>query len=168
MNLIKVHKNKIFKGLVLLFLIAMLVFSEAAFRGASSGLLLWFHNVLPTLLPFIIVSNLIIRLNISKQISKLFYPVLGKLFRISSEGCYPIVIGFLSGLPMGAKTSADLVLDHRISRSEGQFLFTMCNNASPMFIIGYIALTQLKLPEMKYPLFIIIHSSFKESLSNMK
>lgn len=159
MKFLKVHKNKIFKGMVLLFLIVMLVFSDAAFRGASSGLLLWFHNVLPTLLPFIIVSNLIIRLNISKQISRFFHPFLGKLFHVSSEGCYPIVIGFLSGLPMGAKTSADLVIDNRISRQEGQFLFTMCNNASPMFIIGFIALTQLKLPDIKFALFVIIYGS---------
>lgn len=159
MNFIKLHKNKFIKGFVLLFLIIMLIFSEAAFRGASLGLLLWFQNVLPTLLPFIILSNLIIRLDISKQISKVFYPFLGKLFRISREGCYPIVIGFLSGLPMGAKSSADLVLEHRISPKEGQFLFTMCNNASPMFIIGYIVITQLNLPGIKLALFAIIYGS---------
>lgn len=159
MNFIKAYKNIFFKGIVLLFLILMLIYSDAAFRGASSGLLLWFHNIIPTLLPFIIVSNLIIRLNISKQICKIFYPFIGRLFRVSSEGCYPIVIGFLSGLPMGAKTSADLVLDGRISRKEGQFLFTMCNNASPMFIIGYISLTQLKLPNIKLALFVIIYGS---------
>lgn len=159
MNFVKVNKNKILKGMVLLFLIIMLIFSDAAFRGASSGLLLWFHNVLPSLLPFIIISNLIIRLNISKQISKVFYPFLGRIFKVSNEGCYPIIIGFLSGLPMGAKTTADLVLDQRITRREGQFLFTMCNNASPMFIIGYIAITQLKLPQIKYALFVIIYGS---------
>ncbi|HWT75209.1 MAG TPA: transporter, partial [Mobilitalea sp.] len=159
MNLINTYKNKLVKGLVLLFLIVMLVYSDAAFRGASSGLLLWFHNVLPTLLPFIIVSNLIVRLNISKQICKVFHPFLGRIFHISSEGCYPIIIGFLSGLPMGAKTSADLVIEGRISHKEGQFLFTMCNNASPMFIIGYIAITQLRLPHIKFALFVIIYGA---------
>lgn len=159
MKFFKIHRNKLLKGMVLLFLIIMLLFSEAAFRGASLGLLLWFQNVLPTLLPFIIISNLIIRLDISRQISKVFYPFLGRLFNISREGCYPIVIGFLSGLPMGAKSSADLVLGRRISQKEGQFLFTMCNNASPMFIIGYIAITQLNLPNIKLALFIIIYGS---------
>lgn len=159
MNLLKKHKNRLLKGMVLLFMIFMLLFPGASFRGASSGLLLWFHNVLPNLLPFIILSNLLVRLNITKKISKIFYPFLGRIFRISCEGCYPVLIGFLSGIPMGAKASADLVLENKISREEGQFLLHMCNNASPMFIIGYIAITQLKLPDMKYILFGILYVS---------
>jgi sporulation integral membrane protein YlbJ len=159
MNFLKARKGTLIKLAVLLFLIIMLLFPDSVFHGASSGLLLWFHNVLPNLLPFIIVSNLIVRLSITKQISKVFYPIFGKLFHISREGCYPIVIGFLSGIPMGAKASADLESERRISTEEAQFLMAMCNNASPMFIIGYIALTQLNLPSIKYALFAIIYGS---------
>jgi sporulation integral membrane protein YlbJ len=159
MKILEVHKNKLVKGVILLFLIAMMLFPSASFQGASSGLLLWFHNVLPNLLPFIIVSNLMVRLNITRQISKVFYPILGRLFHVSCEGCYPVAIGFLSGIPMGAKSTTDLVSEHKIHRSEGQFLLNMCNNASPMFIMGYIAITQLKLPHIKYALFVIIYGS---------
>jgi sporulation integral membrane protein YlbJ len=159
MNFLKARKGTLIKLAVLLFLIIMLLFPDSVFRGASSGLLLWFHNVLPNLLPFIIVSNLIVRLSITRHISKVFYPIFGKLFRISREGCYPVVIGFLSGIPMGAKTSADLESERRISTAEAQFLMAMCNNASPMFIIGYISLTQLNLPGIKYALFGIIYGS---------
>lgn len=155
----KAYKNSIIKILILLFLIAMLFFPSASYQGASSGLLLWFHNVLPTLLPFIILSNLMVLLNITKQISKVFHPVFGRLFHISCEGSYPIVMGFLSGIPMGAKTTADLVMENKISVKEGQFLLGMCNNASPMFIIGYIAITQLKLSQINYALFIIIYGA---------
>ncbi len=159
MKLIQLNKNNLIKGLILLFLVAMLLFPGASFQGASSGLLLWFHNVLPNLLPFIILSNLMVRLNITRQISRLFHPILGRIFGISCEGCYPIIIGFLSGIPMGAKTTADLVNERKISTREGQFLFSMCNNASPMFIIGYISITQLKQPQMNYALFAIIYGS---------
>lgn len=151
--------NKMIKGGFLLFMILMFLFPYATFQGASTGLLLWFHNVLPNLLPFIIISNLLVRLNITRQISRVIYPFLGRVFQVSPDGCYPIAIGFLSGIPMGAKSTADLVLDHRIPQEEGQFLLAMCNNASPMFIIGYISITQLQLPQIKYTLFAIIYSS---------
>ena len=131
MKLRAIDRNKLIKGMIMLFLIAMLLFPGASFQGAITGLLLWFHNVLPNLLPFIILSNLMVRLNISKKLSKLFYPVLGRIFKISCEGCYPIIIGFLSGIPMGAKTTAHLVSEHRISIKEGQFLIAMSNNAAP-------------------------------------
>lgn len=152
-------KNNFIRGSVLVFLSAMLLFPYASLQGASNGLLLWFEHVLPNLLPFIIVSNLIVRLNITGQISRFLYPVLGRLFRVSADGCYPIALGFLSGIPMGAKATADLVTTQKISHKEGQFLLGMCNNASPMFILGYISVTQLKLPQIKYTLFAIIYVS---------
>lgn len=158
-NFIKSQKNKLIKGLILLFMILILIFPFDTFQGASNGLLLWFHNVLPNLLPCVILSNLMVSLNITGQISKVFYPFLGRLFRVSKEGCYPIAIGLLSGIPMGAKSTADLLSEHKIHQKEGQFLLGMCNNASPMFIIGYIAITQLKLPQIKYALFAIIYCS---------
>lgn len=152
-------KNHLVKGIILAFMVLMLAFPYATFQGASTGLLLWFHNILPNLLPCVILSNLMVQLNITRLISRLFHPFLGRLFRVSTEGCYPIVIGFLSGLPMGAKSTADLIQERKIRQEEGQFLLGMCNNASPMFIIGYIAITQLKLPQIKYALFVIIYSS---------
>lgn len=152
-------KNKFVMGFILLFLILMIVYPRATYQGASSGLLLWFHNILPNLLPFIIVSNLMIRLKLTKKVSRVFYPLFKKIFGITLEGCYPVLLGFLSGIPMGAKSSADLVNENKISREEGQFIFTMCNNASPMFVIGYIAITQLKLPQIKYALFLLFIGS---------
>ena len=153
------RKNKIIRGSILLFMATMLVFPSASFQGASTGLLLWFEHVLPNLLPFIILSNLMVRLDIAGQLSHFLHPVLGRLFRVSADGCYPIALGFLSGIPMGAKATADLIAEDRISRREGQFLLGMCNNASPMFILGYISVTQLKLPQLKYALFVIIYAS---------
>ena len=137
----------------------MLLFPYATYKGARSGLMLWFINVLPTLLPFIIVSNLMIRLNIAGKISTILYPVLGKLFRVSPDGCYPILIGFLSGLPMGAKSVADLTIEGKINCKEAHFLLGVCNNASPIFIMSYIAMNQLKMPNMRLPLFVIIYGS---------
>ncbi|MDF2542184.1 MAG: putative rane protein [Herbinix sp.] len=152
-------KGKLIKSFIVLFLITMLIFPSASYQGASTGLLLWFHTILPNLLPFIIISNLMIRMNITKQISVLFYPLFKRIFQVSPDGCYPILIGFLSGIPVGAKATADLFNDKKIHTEEGNFLLTMCNNVSPMFIMSYIAISQLKLPRIKYTLFVIIYCS---------
>ena len=121
--------------------------------------MLWFLNVLPTLLPFIIVSNLMIKINIADKISTVLYPVLGKLFKVSSRGSYPILVGFLSGMPMGAKTVADMYSDNRLDSDEARFLLGMCNNVSPVFILNYIAVNQLNMPETRVPLFAIVFGS---------
>lgn len=154
-----ITKNKLIKFFLLLFLILMLLRPIDTLNGATSGLLLWFEAVLPNLLPFIIISGLIIRLQITRPIGALIYPFLKHLLPVSKEGCYPIFIGFLSGLPVGAKTSADMVASKRITLREGQLLSSMCNNASPMFILGYIATTKLSYPSLGIVLCITIYIS---------
>lgn len=158
-------KKHLKAALVLSFLLLLFLFPKAALDGAKSGLLLWFYTVLPTLLPFMIVSNLIIQLDITGYISKLLYPVLHKLLGISSNGCYPVLIGMLSGYPVGAKACADMVLEKKITKKEGQFLLSFCNNASPMFILSFIALQSLGITRQSYLLLgIILLSALLSSL----
>lgn len=144
---------------IVLFLALILIFPANAYIGAKKGLLLWFNTVLPTLLPFIIMSNLIIRLQITKPLSKFLYPFFHFIFRVSKGGCYPILIGFLSGIPVGAKSVGDLYSNGSIEEEEAQYLLGFCNNSSPMFIIGYIAIAQLNMKELRGPLLFIIYIS---------
>ena len=127
----------------LLCLALLFLFPSASFEGAKKGLLLWFNVVLPTLLPFLIFSNLCVQLHITQTFSVFLYPVLKHIMPISPNGCYPIAIGLLSGYPMGAKACADMVNTGKISTEEGQFLLSFCNNASPMFLLNYLFLQSL-------------------------
>lgn len=148
-----------FKYIIILFLGLIIVFPIYAMEGAKQGLLLWFQTVLPTLLPFIILSNLIMKLNLTKPLSKLLYPPLHFLFGVSQDGCYPILIGALSGIPVGAKSINDLYLLGKISKEEATYLLGICNNASPMFIMSYVAIAQLSLPKLRFVILIIVYLS---------
>lgn len=153
------NKKLLSKAGIVLFLAVILIFPASSYQGAKRGLLLWFNTVLPTLLPFIILSNLIIRMQITKPLSKLLYPIFHTIFRVSRGGCYPVLMGFLSGIPVGAKSIADLVENESIGKEEGQYLLSFCNNASPMFIMSYIAISQLKQPDMRFHLLLILYIS---------
>lgn len=126
------------------FFVIMLIFPRQTFEGASNGLLLWFQIVLPTLLPFIILSNLLIHTNAVTYISAIVKPFIQKLFRVSDYGCYAVFVGFFCGYPMGAKVVADLIQTEKISQKEGQYLLSFCNNTSPMFIISFIVIQNFK------------------------
>ena len=77
--------------------ICMLLFPKNTFQGASSGLILWFNTVLPTLLPFIILSNLLIRTGAIDLIARVTSPVLCRL-----SVCLPTVLS-----PCWSDSSAD-------------------------------------------------------------
>jgi sporulation integral membrane protein YlbJ len=155
----KPNKRIFTKVGIVCFLGLIFIFPASSYNGAKRGLLLWFNTILPTLLPFIILSNLIIRLQITKYLSKILYPLFHTIFRVSRGGCYPILIGLLSGIPVGAKSIADLVENDTIRTEEGQYLLGFCNNASPMFIMSFIAIAQLKQPNLRFILLLIIFGS---------
>lgn len=154
-----ITQSRLIKLSLLLFLALILLFPSLAFAGARNGLLLWWDTILPTLLPFMIVSGLIIRLRITHALSYLFYPIFKHLLPISQEGCYPVFIGFLAGYPVGAKTTADLTIQSSLSRKEAQLLCSITNNASPMFVLGYIAGAKLLSPELGIWLLLILYLS---------
>ncbi len=143
----------------IILMLILLIFPKASIKGAENGILLWFNVIVPTLLPFIIVSNLIINLKLTTLIAKMFYPVLHRIFAVTRNGCYVIIIGLLTGFPVGAKACSDLVHYKMLSKQEGQYLLTFCNNASPMFIISYISILTLKLSLDRYKFLGIIYVS---------
>ena len=139
--------------------ICMLLFPKNTFQGASSGLILWFNTVLPTLLPFIILSNLLIRTGAIDLIARVTSPVLCRLFRVSPYGSFAVLVGFLCGCPMGGKITADLLNMNYISEEEGRYLLSLWNNTSPMFIISYIIWQNINRSAITLPLLSITLSA---------
>ncbi len=118
----------------------LLCFPADTLAGASTGLLLWFQTVLPTLLPAMILADFLLQIGADQYLTKLLAKPCAWLFRLSPAGCYGLLIGFLCGYPMGAKTAASLLKEKRISHSEASYLLAFTNQPSPMFLIGYLCL----------------------------
>lgn len=142
-------------GIVLLFLI-MLVSPKAVFAGASEGLLLWFQIILPTLFPFLLVTNLLLVTGNMHLINAAFGTFLTHVFGVSPNGSFAVVTGFLCGYPMGAKTAADLTEAGYISPEEGRYLLSFCNNSSPVFILNYVVWKTLETDALLIPTLLIL------------
>ncbi len=152
-------RQRFIKFVVIILFILMLLFPEQVFSGASDGLLLWFHSVLPTLLPFLILSNLLIWTHAVDWIVRITGPVLRHIFRISNYGSFVVVTGFLCGYPMGSKAATDLLREGHIELSEARYLLSFCNNASPIFIISYVVLQNLSRRRFILPALVILTMS---------
>ena len=141
---------------VLVLFLAMLFSPKAVFEGAESGLLLWFQVVFPTLFPFMLVSGLMLSGGGLVVISRIFGRLFSTLFATSPNGSFAVIAGFLCGYPMGAKVSADLVRSGRISRDEGAYLLSFCNNTSPIFIMNFIVWKTFDREELMIPTLLIL------------
>ena len=141
------------------FFFIMLCFPSETLSGATNGLLLWFQIVLPTLLPFLVLTNFFIQTNSIYYISCLCGTFFQKLFALSPCGTFAALSGFLCGYPIGAKVTADLVKTKQISSQEGKYLLSFCNNTSPAFITSYIVLQNFKDKSFMLPTLIILYLS---------
>lgn len=114
--------------IVIILLLYFIFFPQDALHASRQGLLLWYRQILPALLPFSILSYLILR-------TRLFSTQgLGRRSRITMEEWYVILCGFLFGFPIGSKLTADLCHEDRISGNRAQILCAFTNNLSPIFV----------------------------------
>ncbi len=141
-------------GIILLF-ICMLLAPQAVFNGASDGLMLWFQLILPTLFPFMLITDLMIRTDTIHYVSNMVSPFVSRIFKTSTNGSFAVVAGFLCGYPMGAKVTTDLVQTQKISLQEAKYLLSFCNNASPVFIMNFVVWKTLDHQELTVPTLLI-------------
>ena len=87
-------KNILTLGIALL-LAYMFAHPQKALHASQQGLLLWFHTLLPTLLPFMILSNLVIRLGTAEKLLSPCAPLFRVLFGLSPAGTYVYLLGLL-------------------------------------------------------------------------
>lgn len=136
------EKKPVKSGILLfcfvLLTLLMLLYHEKAFSYASAGLSLWFDTMIPTLLPFMILSGLLIRMNLSDAFAGLFAPLLAPVFRVNRSCLYCIVIGFLCGFPMGARVIAESLHAGKITFGEADWLLSFCNNIGPIYFTGFV------------------------------
>ena len=126
----------IFAIFLLLFL--MLLHPISTVKAAAYGLLLWYEHILPALLPFAILSDLLIHSNGCLYLSSFLQPFVKILVKCSRQGAFPLIAGFLFGFPMGSRICSQMVASGQLSKEEASVLFLVCNNISPSFIISYI------------------------------
>ncbi len=130
------------KGALTLFFLLLIFYILAdpalSLHYALTGLTLWFHNMIPTLLPFMIVTGMMIQLNITSAFVQVVKPFLGPLFFLDDDCLYAIVIGFLCGFPMGARTVAQMYRLGKISKEKASLLLAFCNNIGPVYFTGFV------------------------------
>lgn len=131
----------LFTALSLYLIFLMLRYPALSLEYASTGLTLWFTKMVPTLLPFMILSGVMIRMNLTERFVGLLHPLLHRIYGTSRNGSYTIIMGFLCGFPMGARIVGELYEQHKLSREESALLLSFCNNIGPIYFLSYVVPT---------------------------
>lgn len=131
------------KLLLLIFFLLLILLPKIGTEGAAYGLSLWYRVILPSLLPFLILCRLM------QHYQK----------NLTDHPVQIVLLGFLCGYPMGAKLLADLCQNRRFPVPKAAWLLSFCNQASPMFLFGYLPQMLPPLPGLSKLIFLGIYGS---------
>lgn len=114
------------------------LYPELVLNGAQNGLALCINAVIPSLLPFMVVSACIIKSGFSEPLGTALSKVLTPITGISRSGSVCLVTGLLGGYGAGARAVLESYKTGRITKKEAERLLPICNNAGPLFVIGTV------------------------------
>ena len=127
---------------------SMVAEPEECVAAAKDALRLCAEVVVPSLFPFFVCSNLLIGLGGAELLSRYLSPLMRPLFGISGSGALAVVLGVVSGYPVGADCVATLYASGGCTKTEAERMLTFCNNSGPLFVIGAVGIGMLHNPKL--------------------
>jgi len=136
-------KKYFFTGLFLLFTLSLILFSETNLESAKNGLILWSSSVVPTLFPFFVATELLCKTNLIQILGKSLNKFMKPVFNVPGESAIALIMGTISGYPVGAKIVCNLYDKKICSKYEAERLVAFTNNSGPIFILGSVGVSLL-------------------------
>lgn len=146
-------KKNFLTFLILFIFFLMLAKMDITKAYALKGLNLWLFSVLPTLLPFTIISSILLRIEaFSKPLG-----IIKKITKTNFNEHIPFIVicGLFCGCPIGAKLSADTYKQKKISCKTATLLLCALSSLSPAFIINFALPSSLS-SNIRITLYILI------------
>ena len=125
----------------LVFTICLVIFSSYNIVAARNGLILWATSVVPSLFPFFIATNLLSKTGIAHTLGKSLNFIMKPLFNVRGEGAFALIMGIISGYPVGAKIASDFRKNNVLTKEECERLLSFTNNSGPLFILGTVGIS---------------------------
>ena len=134
----KITARGVLLALSLLFLAIFLILARSAAGYARHALSLIATALVPSLFPFMVISDLLYRCGFVSVVGKILEKPMKKIFRISGEGAGVMLLGMLCGFPIGAKCAVALYDSGKLGASECERLITISSLPSAAFCISTV------------------------------
>lgn len=117
---------------------ALLAFPQAAAAGVNRGLSLCVTVLIPSLFPFLILSNFLSISGLCDAVGRRLERVTMALFGLPGCCAAGILLSFVGGYPTGACTVAALCRQGDLSHEQGRRMLCFCTCAGPAFLISAV------------------------------
>ena len=122
--------------------------SESILKSVNFSLNIFKNNIFPSLFPFFVLSNLLIKCGLPEFMGCIFKNMMNKLFKIKGITAFIFFMSILSGNPSNAKYTKELYLEGKINKYEATKILCFTCFTNPLFILGTISYTFLNNKEV--------------------
>ena len=129
-------KNIIKNIIIITILILIFIKRPEVIDSIILGTNLWKDNILPSIFPILIMSDLILNSNLINIISELTGSLFSKLFNVSKISSYAFFMSMISGCPSNAKYIKDLYNANIIDQNEVVKMLSMSLFYNPLLILS--------------------------------
>ncbi|MBX6396435.1 MAG: sporulation integral membrane protein YlbJ, partial [Alicyclobacillaceae bacterium] len=126
--------------------LALVVYPEDGFEAGVHGMKIFWDVVFPSLLPFFILSEVMLGIGVVHAMGVLLEPLMRPLFSVPGVGAFALSMGLAAGYPMDAVITAKFRKTGMCSRIEGERLLAFTNTADPLFMFGAVAVGMFHQP----------------------
>jgi len=123
---------------------------EQTFRASLEGLTMWWHIVFPSLLPFLVLSEILIAYGWAHGIGVLLEPLMRKVFGLPGVSGWVLTMGMTTGFPGGAHSTLQLVDQGDLTPREAERISWLSHFCNPMTIIIFIGIGLFNKPSAGY------------------
>ena len=102
---------------------------------------IWLYNLVPSMLPFYVISDLLINYGLIAILAFLFKKIINKLFNVSENASFVIFFSMFTGFPSSAKYLKNLLDLNYISLEDANKIIRFTHFSNPLFIINVIGNT---------------------------
>jgi len=120
------------------FLFLLLRNASVAMDGVRQGLSLCAEVLLPSLFPFLVLSELLIAMGAGRLLGRFLARPVAFFFGVSSDAAAPILLGALCGQPVATATAVTAYDRGELSRAELERISLFANNPSSGFLVGAV------------------------------
>lgn len=122
------------------FFVLLFVFSKDISSSIIFSISIWKDNLLPSLFPFFVMSDLLLAYGFVDIISFFLGSIMTKWFYLPKDAAFAFFVSLFSGFPSGSKYVNDLLNAKKISIEDANYLIMFTHFANPFFIVTTIGL----------------------------
>lgn len=132
----------------LLSIFLLLIFAESAVSAARHAAETWLKVILPSLLPFSILADLLLQSGTAQLLTRKIGRPISGFFGFSHSFFYVFLMSLLSGYPVGARLTTALYEENQLSREEASLMLNACSTCGPSFLLAGVAVGMLREPRL--------------------